>query len=129
MAAAVVATTFIGCKSNTPAPTTPGAQTNAADKEQYLNVVLGREPKSLDASKATDLYSSQILQEVMEGLTRVEQENGKDVVKPAGAEKWDVSADGLTWTFHLRDNVWSDGQKVTAQQYEWAKSDRSHVVL
>jgi oligopeptide transport system substrate-binding protein len=89
MAAAVVATTFIGCKSNetkTPTDTANGGQ----DKEQYLNVTLLREPKTLDASKATDLYSSQILQEVMEGLTRVEQENGKDVVKAAGAEKWDV---------------------------------------
>src|SRR3712207_7658258 len=45
---------------------------------------LGAEPKSLDASKASDLYSSQVLNEVMEGLTRVEQENGKDVIKPAG---------------------------------------------
>lgn len=118
MAAAVVATTFIGCKSSTP---TPGATPEAGpDKEQFLNVVLAQEPKSLDASKATDLYSSQILQEVMEGLTRVEQKDGKDVVTAAGAEKWDVSPDGLTWTFHLRDNTWTDGQKVTAQQYEYA---------
>lgn len=117
MTAVLVATTFVGCKSN--AGTDANKPVDGPDKEQYLNVVLGREPKSLDASKATDLYSSQILQEVMEGLTRVEQENGKDVVKPAGAEKWDISQDGITWTFHLRDNNWSDGQKVTAQQYEY----------
>jgi oligopeptide transport system substrate-binding protein len=120
MAAAVVATAFVGCKSKAPEPTTPGTQAPAGqDKDQYLNVVLAAEPKSLDASKATDLYSSQILQEVMEGLTRVEQKDGKDVVTAAGAEKWTVSPDGLTWTFTLRDNVWSDGQKVTAQQFEY----------
>ncbi len=118
MAAAVVATTFIGCKGNTTAPSNPNAPAGQ-DKEQFLNVVLAAEPKTLDASKATDLYSSKILQETMEGLTRVEQENGKDVVKAAGAEKWEVSPDGLTWTFTLRDNTWSDGQKVTAQQFEY----------
>jgi oligopeptide transport system substrate-binding protein len=123
MAAAVVATSFIGCKKTeapTPAGNDPKAQAGPAmDKEQYLNVVLAAEPKTLDASKATDLYSSQILQSVMEGLTRVEQENGKDVVKPAGAESWTVSQDGLKWTFKLRDFNWSDGQKVTAQQFEY----------
>src|SRR3712207_5125130 len=80
---------------------------------------LGAEPKSLDASKASDLYSSQVLNEVMEGLTRVEQENGKDVIKPAGAEKWDVSDDKKEWTFHLRDNKWSDGKPVTANDYAY----------
>jgi oligopeptide transport system substrate-binding protein len=120
MAAAVVATTFIGCKASAPAPTTPGATpAGGPDKEQYLNIPLVAEPKSLDASKATDLYSSTILQDVMEGLTRIEQKDGKDVVKAAGAEKWTVSPDGLTWTFTLRDNTWSDGQKVTAQQFEY----------
>jgi oligopeptide transport system substrate-binding protein len=123
MAAAVVATTFIGCKTATPAPTPsndPKAPaTQAQDKNQFLNVVLAAEPKTLDPSKATDLYSSQILQSTMEGLTRVETENGKDVVKPAGAESWTTSADGLKWTFKIRDYVWTDGQKVTAQQFEY----------
>ena len=35
----------------------------------------------------------------------------------AGAETWEVSDDGLTYTFHLRENYWTDGQKVTAQDY------------
>ncbi|CAM2776012.1 peptide ABC transporter substrate-binding protein [Hathewaya histolytica] len=93
------------------------AQQGEMDKEQYLNVVLGAEPKSLDASKASDSYSSQVLNEVMEGLTRVEQENGKDVVKPAGAEKWEKNEKGTEWTFYLRDNKWSDGKPVTAKDY------------
>jgi oligopeptide transport system substrate-binding protein len=87
------------------------------DKEQYLNVVLGAEPKSLDASKASDKYSSEVLIETQEGLTRVVQENGKDVIKPAGATEWSMSPDGLTWTFKLRDYKWSDGKAVTAQDY------------
>lgn len=91
------------------------------DKGQYLNIVLENEPKSLDQSKATDTYSSQVLLEVNEALTRVEQdEKGKYVIKPAGAERWDVSVDGLKWTFYLRDNNWSDGKSVTAKDYEYS---------
>lgn len=90
------------------------------DRGQYLNIVLGDEPKTLDQSKSTDGYSSQVLSEVNEALTRVEQDDkGKEIVKPAGAEKWDISADGLKWTFHLRDNNWSDGRVVTAKDYEY----------
>ncbi|NFV12538.1 peptide ABC transporter substrate-binding protein [Clostridium sporogenes] len=96
------------------------SQGKGADKEQYLNMILQEEPKNLDPSKSSDLYSSQVISEVYEGLTRIEvDENGKDVVKPAGAEKWDVSEDGLKWTFHLRDYEWSDGKKVTAKDYEY----------
>ena len=33
------------------------------------------------------------------------------------AERWETSADGLTWTFHLRDALWSDGVPVTADDF------------
>jgi len=92
--------------------------TSKVDKDQYLNVVLAQEPKTIDGSVSTDLYSSQILNETMEGLTRIEQDkDGKDIIKPAQATSWDISDDGLTWTFHLRDNKWSDGKAVTAGDY------------
>lgn len=90
------------------------------DKNQYLNMLLENEPKILDPCKSTDEASLQILYEVNEALTRTEKDNkGKDVIKPAGAEKWNVSQDGLKWTFYLRDNYWSDGKKVTAKDYEY----------
>lgn len=91
------------------------------DKDQHLNVFLDTEPKTLDVSKATDSYSSQVMGECSEALARSEVDaNGKDVVKPAGAEKWDISKDGMTWTFHMRDNKWSDGKAVTAKDYEYS---------
>lgn len=41
-------------------------------------------------------------------------------VDPGDAERWEVSDDGLTWTFHLRDGLkWSDGSPLTAQDYEF----------
>ena len=58
-----------------------------------------------------------ILSEVQEGLTTIESKNGKDKVVLTGAKSYTKSADGLTYTFKLRDAKWSDGKKVTAQQY------------
>ena len=88
------------------------------DKEQYLNLLLQAEPKSLDPSKGTDAYSSQVLTNVMEALTRIEtDENGKETIVPGAAESWKTSEDGLTWTFKIRDMKWSDGQPVTAEQF------------
>lgn len=109
---------LVGCgKKGTDDKQAAGAK---LDKEQYLNLILGAEPKSLDASKSTDLYSSQILAEINEGLTRIEQDkDGKDVIKAAGAEKWEHNEDGTVWTFHLRDYEWSDGKKVTAKDFEY----------
>jgi oligopeptide transport system substrate-binding protein len=41
---------------------------------------------------------------------------GPDIV-PAAAEKWEISPDGKTYTFHLRDAKWSDGKAVTGQDF------------
>lgn len=90
------------------------------DKDQYLNLILPADVKTLDSSKATDSYSGQIIGEVMEGMTRITNDGQKDKVELAGAEKIDKSEDGLTWTFHLRDYSWSDGKKVTAEDFKYA---------
>nr|WP_243122794.1 peptide ABC transporter substrate-binding protein [Haloimpatiens lingqiaonensis] len=91
------------------------------DKDQYMNLNLGAEPKSLDVARSSDTISSQIFSEVYEGLTRVEQnDEGKDVIVAAGAEKWDHNEEGTMWTFHLRDYNWSDGKKVTAKDFEYS---------
>jgi len=115
-ATVILAATYTGCSEKVPKSKT----TEGLDKEQYLNVVLGAEPKTLDPSKAADLYSSQVLTEVIEGLTRIEEDkSGKNIVRAAGAEKWTISEDGLTWTFKLRNYLWSDGQKVKASDFEY----------
>ncbi|APH14774.1 bacterial extracellular solute-binding s, 5 Middle family protein [Clostridium sporogenes] len=109
---------LVGCGSTK--TTSNNISKSTPDKEQYLNVVLLKEPNTLDPSKVNDLYGYQVDNQVFEGLTRVEKDDkGNDVVKPAGAEKWDISEDGLKWTFHLRDYEWSDGKKVTAKDFEY----------
>mgnify|MGYP001177763256 CR=1 FL=1 len=94
---------------------------NAKDKTQYINTALKvANIKTLDVSKATDAYSSFIIQECMEALGREEIKNGKDVIVPAGAKNWNVSQDGKTWTFNLMNMKWTDGKDVTAQDYVYS---------
>ncbi|MCP1223906.1 peptide ABC transporter substrate-binding protein [Sebaldella sp. S0638] len=54
---------------------------------------------------------------IMEGLIR-QDEKGKPV--PGIAEKWEISEDGLVWTFHLRDAKWENGDYVTANDFKFA---------
>ena len=86
------------------------------DSEQVLNTIYF-EVATLDANDTTDNQSSSILNAVQEGLVRIENNGRGDEIVPAGAEKWEASEDGLTWTFHLRKMNWSDGEPVVAKHY------------
>lgn len=55
---------------------------------------------------------------MMEGLV-MQDETGSDVV-PALAESWDVSEDELTYTFHLRQANWSNGDPITSEDAVWS---------
>ena len=73
------------------------------------------EPTSLDPQKGTDVQSARIGYDLFEGLLTFGPD-GKII--PGVAEKWDISADGLTYTFTLRaDAKWSDGTPVTADDF------------
>jgi len=80
-----------------------------------LRINLGTEPPTLDWTLATDGVSIKLINQLMEGLTRM----GPDLrPQPALAERWDVSPDGTTYTFHLRPGVrWSDGEPLRAGQF------------
>ena len=102
--------------SGTPSTAQPTSEDGELDEEQYSNVYLDNEPTVLDVARFSMIQDRKIFYNVLEPLTRIE--NG--IVTPAGAESWDVSGDGLVYTFHLRENYWSDGQKVTATDYAGA---------
>lgn len=90
------------------------------DKEQFINVILSGEPTTLDGSKASDNYSNTVLINVLEPLTRLEEDADlKNIIAAAGSESWDHNEDGTVWTFKIRDTVWSDGVAVRAQDYEY----------
>ena len=77
---------------------------------------IGTEPPQLNSTISTDVVSFDVLRHTVEGLTILDA-NDKPI--PGMAEKWTTSADGLTWTFTLRDATWSDGTKVTAHDFEF----------
>lgn len=88
------------------------------DENMYLNLNLGADPTTLDVSRRSDAYSSNIELDCMEGLVRLIDENGQYKMQPMEASSWDVSEDGKVYTFHLRDGLkWCDGEPVTAEQY------------
>ncbi|MEP7053379.1 MAG: ABC transporter substrate-binding protein, partial [Pseudomonadota bacterium] len=84
--------------------------------------VNGAEPKTLDPSLITGEPEGRIAESIFEGLTRRDAKSLEPV--PGAAESWDVTPDGKTYTFHLRQNgQWSDGHPLTAQDftYSWRR--------
>lgn len=74
------------------------------------------EPRTLDPGLITDTYGSFFAQNLFEGLLVWDQAGEKP--QPGVAERHEVSADGRTWTFHLRkDAIWSNGDPVTAADF------------
>lgn len=72
---------------------------------------------TLDVNDFRNANEAIVLSHVHEGLFRTFNTDGADDVQPAGCESYDVSDDGLVYTFYLRDNYWSDGEPVIAQHY------------
>lgn len=85
-----------------------------AQAETILNRGNGSEPETLDPAFATSQAELNILGDLMVGLTTLD---ARARPMPGIAERWEISKDGLTWTFHLRKAQWSDGKPVTAQDF------------
>ncbi len=86
--------------------------------EAILNV--GAEPRTMDPSLATDIASAKAILCFARGLTSLDDQ-GNPV--PELAESWEVSQDGLIYDFKLRPAKWSNGERVTADDflYTWTK--------
>ena len=82
-----------------------------------LNINWGADPPGLNSLTATNSVSFDVLNQVMEGLTRLDAQG---TPAAAIARTWDISADGTTYTFHLRDAQWSNGDPVTAEDFLYA---------
>lgn len=82
-----------------------------------LKVMLGSNVVSLDTAQVTDSASFELIADCIDGLMQLDSE-GKAV--PAIAESYEVSTDGKTYTFHLRDAKWSNGDDVTAGDFVFA---------
>jgi oligopeptide transport system substrate-binding protein len=95
-----------------------GSQPQALAKDQSYRVNVVTEPVTLDPGQTQYVYEFDVMEAVSESLLKPKADLSD--VEGAAAEKWDVSSDGLTWTFHLRKNSWSDGQPVKAQDFVYA---------
>lgn len=126
--AAVMVLGLAGCgggDTNETTTTSADSQSTTSDNkeanvdtngEKELRMFITAEPPNIDPQLSTDAISFVPMNAILEGLTRVY----KDEIQPGMAEKWDISDDKLTYTFHLRDAKWSDGQPVTAQDFEYS---------
>lgn len=99
-----------------------GKAKQGKDEGKVLHLSLDNDIPDLNQVKTTDGNSFDILNNIMEGLYRLDNNNEP---QPAMAEDVDISDDKLTYTFHLRDGVkWSNGDKVTANdfKYSWLRA-------
>lgn len=94
-----------------------GDETIKPAGEQILIYNNGAEPETIDPHRSTGIPEANVELQVFEGLTRLDKHTKP---APGMAEKWEVSADGLHYTFHLRDAKWSNGDTVTAQDFVYA---------
>jgi ABC-type oligopeptide transport system, periplasmic component len=106
---ALLALVVFGCKPRQSA-------SEAAVADQTLLLGNGAEPGDLDPHLATAYTEFNIILALGEGLTAIDEATGRPV--PAAATSWDVSEDGLRYTFHLRPEAkWSDGSPVVAADF------------
>ena len=94
-----------------------GGNTGSGSADQ-LTVAIGGQITTLDPGLSTETVNNYILRHTTVGLFK--QNEDKEIVNDL-CETYEVSEDGLTYTFHLREGVvWSDGQPLTSGDFEYA---------
>ena len=90
---------------------------SATQNNNTLKVMLGSNVVSLDSAQATDLVSFEVIADCIDGLMQLDS-HGKAI--PAIAANFEISNDGKTYTFNLRDAKWANGEDVTAEDFVFA---------
>jgi oligopeptide transport system substrate-binding protein len=114
----LVSTVLAGCGSKETSSDAEGKDGAAKNIKQEITLNAMSEPPSLDPALASDTTSGWIIDHLFEGLYTKNQK-GEPVLGAASDVK--VSDDGKTYTFTIREDAkWSDGDPVTAQDFEYA---------
>jgi len=83
--------------------------------KSIINRALSTEPESLDPQKGRSVQAADVLRDIGEGLVSY---SASGELVAAAAESWEISEDGLTYTFHIRPAArWSNGDPVTAGDF------------
>ena len=108
-----------GSSASTGAANATGEAADAAEAgSNGFTVQLGPNPETLDPALNAAVDGANTLITIEEPLLIIDENNE---VKPGQAESYEVSDDGLTWTFHMRDGLkWSDGSDLTAADFEYS---------
>src|SRR5437660_10943475 len=94
-----------------------------SERRADIVIVNNIEPESLDPAIITGVAEMRIVSIIFEGLARLDPKTANPI--PGLAESWEISPDGLVYTFHLRANlVWSAGGPITASDvvYSWIRA-------
>lgn len=94
-----------------------GSANQTIHAPDYLVRGNGYEIKSLDPHYIDGSWEVNVVGDLLVGLT-TDAPDGTPM--PGAATSWETSPDGKTWTFHMRDHLWSDGQPVTAHDFVFA---------
>ena len=108
-----------GSSASTGAANATGEAADAAEAgSNGFTVQLGPNPETLDPALNAAVDGGNTLITIEEPLLIIDENNE---VQPGQAESYEVSDDGLTWTFHMRDGLkWSDGSDLTAADFEYS---------
>jgi peptide/nickel transport system substrate-binding protein len=95
---------------------------SSADAAEYAKtIVIGRneDSRNLDPVTQDGNVNIWVFNLVLEGLVKTNDDGTK--IEPALAKSWDISEDGLTYTFHVREGLkYSDGSPVTGEDWVWS---------
>ncbi|GAB6153891.1 ABC transporter substrate-binding protein [Desulfosporosinus burensis] len=104
MALALVAAVILtGCGTKASSDTPPKASDTKPQASDTLIYAQGAEPRGLDPALVDDGESAKVMINIYDGLLKYNKDSTK--VEPSLAKSWDVSPDGLTYTFHLQEGV------------------------
>src|SRR5436189_4883475 len=96
----------------------PLACTESVEDPNTLVMNNNTEPQTLDPGLEKGQPEYNVTINLFEGLTTYDP---KDLtVKPGVADSWKATENGLVYTFHLRECTWSNGDPVTARDFEWS---------
>ena len=114
--AAVMAFSLVACGGSSSSTASAGSTGSASGSTtSNVTVQIGPNPESIDPALNSTIDGGNMLITAFEGLLIVDENNQ---VQPGQAESWEVSEDGLTWTFHLREGLkWSDGTDLDATDF------------